>query len=83
MENTVTYHLHTLHEWQSDCLVPGQADHAGRSVWSGLQQRHHRLHTHSAALDDTHTHTVRSSGVCEDWGGSAKAVHCLLYLVVY
>lgn len=83
VENIVTYHLHTLHERQSDRLVPGQTDHAGRSLWSGLQQCHHRLHTHSAALEDTHTHTVRSSGVCEDWGGSGRAVHCPLYMVFY
>ncbi len=65
VENIVTYHLHALHEWQSDCLVSREADHTGRSVRSGLQQRHHCLHTHPAALDNKHT--VRSLGVCV-WG---------------
>lgn len=45
-----THHLHTLHEGQPHRLVPGKADHAGWRVGRGLQQRHHRLHAHLAAL---------------------------------
>lgn len=52
---TDTDHLDTLHEGQPDGLVTGQTDHTGRGLWSGLQQGHHSLHTHPAALgENTH-----------------------------
>lgn len=53
-DDTATYHLYTLHERQSDCLVAGQAHHTGRSLRSGFQQGHHSLHAHPAALHRAH-----------------------------
>lgn len=45
-----TYHLHTLHKRKPNSHVSRQADHTGRSIWCGLQQSHHSLHTHPACL---------------------------------
>lgn len=46
------HHLHTLHKGQPHGTGSlRKADHAGRRVGRGLQQRHHCLHAHLAALN--------------------------------
>ena len=56
----MAHHLHALHQGQPHRLVPREADHAGRRVGRGLQQRHHRLHAHLAALSGEGVHRIQA-----------------------